>query len=58
VDSHRNQFVGIGMRITHALQFLNELRRNSVDAEGDQLLEVDVIIAKLLQLAIHSGVAP
>ena len=26
MDSHCDQFVGIGMRITHALQFLNELR--------------------------------
>ncbi len=37
------------MRVSHALQLLNKLRRNSVNAKRDQLLEIDVIVAALLE---------
>src|SRR5579862_9600305 len=38
------------MRISKPLQLLNELRRNSMNAECDQLFQFDVVVAALLEL--------
>src|SRR5437870_13894367 len=54
-NAHGDQLIGLGMSVSQLLKLADAISRHSMHPEGNQLVEVQVLLALLFQFLYPSG---